>query len=109
MLIGRMRSRLILQSATLTQSDSGAESETWADLASVWGEIHPLNSREFFAAQSLQSEVTGWIRIRFLSAVQNQPDNYRIKYGSRIFDILSAIDPEERGEELILRVREKAG
>ena len=101
--IGRMRHRVILQSKTSTQDETGAAIETWATERTVWGDISPLNSREYWSAQQVQSDVTHRVILRYYSGLRT---DWRIKYGTRIFDIRSVINVDERDEQHILLCRE---
>ena len=58
---------------------------------------------EYFAAQSTQADVTHRIVLRFLSVIIPK---MRVKFGSRVFDILSIINVNERNRELQLMCRE---
>lgn len=81
----------------------GAAIETWATKATLWADIAPLNSREYWAAQQVQSEVTNKVTMRYFSGLR--PD-WRIKFGSRLFDIRSVINVDERNEQHILLCKE---
>jgi SPP1 family predicted phage head-tail adaptor len=101
--IGRMRHRVILQSKTSTQDGTGAPIDTWATEKTIWVDISPLNSREYWAAQQVQSDVTHKVSMRYYSGIQ---PHWRVKYGTRVFDITSVINVGERNEYHILLCRE---
>ena len=98
---GRMRHRGTIQDVVKDPSVGGKD--TWYNYAQVWGAMEPLRGREYLAAQKEGAEVTGRITIRYIAGVK---PGMRWKYKSRIFDIISAIDPEERHIELQLMVKE---
>lgn len=100
---GNLNKRITLQQQTEEQDASGQLLDNWADIATVWAAIEPLSGREFFAAQQVNSEVTTKIRIRYRDGIKAY---MRIKYGERIFDIQSVIDPKEQHKELVLMCRE---
>ncbi len=101
---GQLRHRLILQSKFSVARDTyGAETVTWGTEKEVWGSIEPLTSREDFQAQQMQSDDTHKMSRRYLDRVR--PD-WRIKFGTRIFDIKSVINPEERNIEWTLLAKE---
>lgn len=77
---------------------------TWATYADVWGSLEPLRGRELLAAQQVQSEVTGKSGIPYVSGVTPA---MRFLCGGRIYQILAAIDPEERHRELQLLWKEQ--
>jgi SPP1 family predicted phage head-tail adaptor len=82
---GRLRHRVDFERRVDVQDpDTGAVTPTWVSVArGVPAAIEPLSVREFLAGQSLQSEVTARIVVRYrdgLSAAM------RIKHGSRIYN-----------------------
>jgi SPP1 family predicted phage head-tail adaptor len=98
---GRLRHRVHLQSKTVTRDAFGGETIAWASKtpSPIWAEISPLSAREYFAAQQERSQVTHKIIIRYFSGLQTA---WRVLWGSRQFDIVSVINPEERNKEMIL-------
>lgn len=103
---GTLRHRVAIEQLVAnspTQNAGGEMDETWTNVATVWGAVEPLRGRELFAAQQVASEVTGTIRIRYLAGVTPK---MRCVFGTRNYDILSAVNPDERNRELILYVRD---
>lgn len=103
MRIGQLRHRITLQSKTATQDAYGAETVTWKNEKEVHASVDSLNGREYFLAQQMQSEVTHKIRFRYIPGLTPA---WRVKWGTRIFDIKSAINPEEKNSEWILMCKE---
>lgn len=100
---GQMRHRVTVQQNTGTGTDSeGLPVVTWADVATVWAQVHDLAGREYFASQQVQTEVTTEITIRHRTGLNTK---MRAKFGTRIFDIQSII-PDERKTELRLMCKE---
>lgn len=100
---GQLRHRVTVQSLTVTQDEYGAPVETWTTMATVWVSIEPLEGREYFAARQVNAEVTGRIRMRYLPGVL---PSMRVLYGTRTFNILSIINPDERKRMTELMVQE---
>jgi len=98
---GRLRHRVTIQQLVPDPSVGGQDS--WHDYATVWAAIEPLRGREYLAAQQEGAEATGRITIRYIAGVKQ---TMRIKHGSRIYEIVSPINPEERNAELQLMVKE---
>jgi len=98
---GRLRHRLTLYTVTEQVDPGDAPAETV--FATVWGALEPLQGRELFAAQQVQSEVTGRATIRYLAGVD---PTMRVGLGSRRWEILGIIDPQERHRELQLLTKE---
>jgi len=96
---GRLRHRVEIQNYEMTQNDWGEVIYTWSPWATVWASIEPLQGREFFAAQALQSQTTVRIRMRYRPGVTSV---MRVLWGGQIYDIESVIEPQSRRQELQL-------
>lgn len=105
---GQLRHRVTIQSlvgGSPSRDSGGATEESWADLATVYAAVEPLRGRELIAAQQVVSEVSGTIRIRYRDDL-TITSKMRCVFESRNFEILAAVDPQERHRELVLYVRE---
>jgi SPP1 family predicted phage head-tail adaptor len=100
---GDLRHRVTLQSPTVTQNDLGEDTTTWPEAGTFWAAVNPLSGNELFRAKQVNAEVTHEIEMRWTPLVT--PAN-RIKFGTRIFEILSAINVEERNKKLLLSCKE---
>ena len=87
-----------------TQGTDGSSAENWVTLATVWAKVKPLTGREFTAAQQTQADLTHNIYTRYTPGIS--PDD-RVVWGTRTFDIIDAVNVDERNVELILRCKEK--
>ena len=94
---------ITLQQSTRVSDGMGGFTLTYADVASLWAAIWPISANETVAANATTMVVSHRIRIRYRSAFS--PD-YRIKYGTRYFAIVSIINPNERNEWLDLMCKE---
>jgi len=101
--IGDLRNKITIQVQSSTKDDYGALIETWTDVKTIWAAVNPINGREYFAAESVNSEITHRVKARYTSGIT--PD-MRVKFGTRYFNILSIINYEERNIELQLMCRE---
>jgi SPP1 family predicted phage head-tail adaptor len=104
--IGKLRHRIAIERVTETRDTDGSVIETWSTYATVQASIEPISGREYFAAQSTQADVTHRIGLRYLSGIIPK---MRVKFGSRVFEILSIININERNRELQLMCRESIG
>lgn len=105
---GSLRHRVTIQRLVAnspSQDAGGVPDETWTDYATVYAEVAPLRGRELIAAQATSAEVTGSIRIRYRSDL-SITNAMRVVFGSRIYDVLSVVDTNERHVELMLYVKE---
>ena len=104
---GKMRSRITVQSFTGKTDSFGDprqdDDSQWEDVATLWAAIDPISGKEFYAAQQSQSVVSHKVRCRYRDGLTTA---MRIKYGSRLFKILSIIDWEERHESLLIMCQE---
>lgn len=101
---GRLNRRVELQYMTVVQSNTGEETETWATVDTVWAAIEPMRGREYFEGYQTRSEVTTRITIRHRRNVT--PEKWRVKYGSRVYEIISVIDPKEAHVSVELMCKE---
>ena len=104
---GKMRHRVIFQSFTGAVDSFGDPQQNddsqWEAVAILWAAIDPVSGKEFYAAQQSQSEVTHKVRCRYWPGLTTA---MRIKYGSRLFKIISILDWEERHESLLIMCKE---
>jgi SPP1 family predicted phage head-tail adaptor len=96
---GELRNRLMIQSRVVTRNTYGEEVASFLTQGTIWGKVSPLNAREYFMNQQAQSQVTHQVTIRYFSGLRT---DWRILWGTRVFDIRSIINPDERNEEQIL-------
>lgn len=102
---GRLRNQVTIQTPTETRSGtSGQVVKSWATLATVWAGIEPLSGRELAQAGAEQSVSDFRIVLRYLSTVTNK---CRVVFGSRVFEIQSVINRNERGADMELRCTEQ--
>lgn len=63
---GRLRHRLRIQSPRLIQDAlTGSTSTTWTDDATVYAAIEPLSVKDFIGAQTVKSQISVRIVIRY--------------------------------------------
>jgi len=101
---GELRHRVTVQEEQgITRNQKGELVPDWVDITTVWAAVEPLKGREYFDAEQVQAEVTTRIRMRYHAGVTPE---MRIIYGTKEFDILSAINIEEKDRELHLMCKE---
>lgn len=104
-IIGRLNKRITIQQDTGTSlSAYGEKTTTWTDLYTCWASIQPLRGRELYEAKQVFPQVEGKIIMRYYDV---KPE-YRVKYGTRYFKILSVIHHDEGGRVTELRYQEDA-
>lgn len=101
---GQLRHRITLQSRSVGQDSRGGQTTTWVDVATVWASIAPATGREFMTAQAMAIDAPRTVTIRWQPAFASPIAlaAMRIKYGTRIFNIHSAVDEAEAHREITI-------
>lgn len=101
---GELRHRVTFQKLVKTQDSFGQPIEQWDDVVPVWVSIEPLVGKQYFAAETVNSEVTHKIKMRYRKGIT--PD-MRCVFKTRIFEIISPpINFKERNVELQIMCKE---
>lgn len=101
---GRLRQRVTLVSVADVRAADGTVSQSETDLDTVWAEIAPIRGQEFFAAQTVQSNVSVKITIRYYTGLSTK---HRIRFGTRMYDIRDVINWQERNVFIELMCTER--
>lgn len=97
----RLRHRIVIQKPVETQdSNTGAITTTWEDVATVWAEISALSVKEIIAAQAEDSKMTGRITIRYRSDIDH---SYRLYHAAKnmIYNVEGILADKESGLEYL--------
>lgn len=101
---GELRHRITFQKLDKdARNDYGEPIEKWDNVVSVRAGIYPISGREFYAAETVNSEVTHKINIRYSKDLN---PNMRIKFSGRFFSIISIISFQEKNIILQLLCKE---
>ena len=92
---GKLRHLVTIERPTTVVDEYGDPSLRWNEVTTRWASIEPLRGDE--QIQALAVEATATHRVRFRSGVDDVSPRDRIRYGARIFQLVSALDEEERG------------
>lgn len=93
--IGSLKKRLEIQTNANSVDAGGGISSDFSTSQTVWGALKPLSGKEVFTQGQVQKNVTHEIIVRYNSSLTTAN---RIKFGTRLFNVRSVIDLEERGE-----------
>lgn len=99
---GALDKRITIQQRNLAspqKTASGAPSESWGDVVSVWARIEPLTGREFLEAQSMQSVISVRIKIRNRSGVTA---GMRVVRSTTVYNIEAVLPPKQADDDLVL-------
>lgn len=106
MSIGALRERLVIQQKATTTDSQGGRSVSWSTLATVWGQLVPLNAAERLHAKAIGSVQTYRFRLRTRHDVT---PSMRLQWtprwpsgaGAQTLEI-SGVLPEDSGRDYIL-------
>lgn len=99
---GKLQHPVVFQSPPAARNEYGEEeqdTDDWTVFARRRVAIIPLTGRELWNAQQSQPDVTHRVEMRYLEGLTTKK---RMKYGTRIFNILSVLNLEEDGREMHL-------
>lgn len=100
---GEMRHRVTIQTPVATPDGQGGSTIVWTDVATVWAFVRPEPGKEVVENMRTQTNCTHRVFLRHTTGVTTAR---RLKYGTRIFDILSAVNSREEGVQMELVCRE---
>lgn len=92
--VGLMRERVEVLSRSVSQDSYGGSGQAWTPLGEVWGKVEPLSGRELWQAQQVRPDVTHRVTIRHYPGLTPR---HRLKLGTRVFEVQSVLNLEERG------------
>ena len=100
--IGKMRHRITFQRPTDEKDRLAGYKDDWLDVATVWAQISPVSGREYLT-QVRETMVSHKIYCRYRPGITPL---LRVKYGDRIFRIISVLNWDERNEGLTIMCEE---
>lgn len=102
---GHLRHRVQLDHYTVAANAVGDPVKSWASVAEVWASIEPLSGRELEWAQQQHAQAAIRVTMRYRAGIDT---TYRIRFGTRTFEVLAVVNPDERNETLVVTCRETA-
>ena len=103
---GRLRARVTIQERGLSRNELGEALADWSTVATVPADVRMASGDERFVGGGdvEQASITHVVRMRYRSDVTPLE---RLLHGERVLDIVSAVDPDGRRRELVLRCVER--
>lgn len=101
---GALRTEFALEQATVAPDGMGGHTESWSEVATVFGRIEPVTAQSVFGAGQTLETATHRITTRFREDIGS---GMRLARAGRMFAIITVHDPDETGRYLICRVREE--
>lgn len=103
--------RVTIQTQIETDNEDGDTGLDWHDFKTVWASMHPMRGKQYTESKKLRPELTFKITIRYSQKIIDEwyKNNIglRLKYGTRRFEIMDIIDPDEANTELEIMCVEK--
>lgn len=100
---GRRNKKVTIESASEVVNGVGDVVRTWTTFATAFASIETNGGKEFIQQQSIYSELTHLLTIRYITGVKA---NMRVNNGGVFYDILAAYDPTGRRIDLKVPCRE---
>jgi len=89
---GSLRFRVDIQTNAPTTTSKGEHLDDWTTTVTRWASITPAAGQFFTASEQIRNSVSHKIVIRYYGGLTPR---HRLKFGSRIFSILSVLDEGE--------------
>ena len=105
---GVLNRRVTIQERLSTQDSFGAQSTAWTDVVTLWASIEALSGGELLRAQSIATEVSHQITVRYQALFANPKTvaAYRAVYRGRIFNIHASMNLDESDSRVVLLASE---
>jgi len=103
MRIGALDKRIIFQLKTKTSDGMGGFVATWVDNVTLWAAIWPVSAKEVVQGKAPVMLITHRIRVRYKAGLAS---SYRVKFGTRYFNIVAITNPNEAGKWLDIMCKE---
>lgn len=98
---GKLRIPVAIDRNCASRDDSGSVVPKWVPfIAECWASIEPLSAREFIAAQSLHTEVSCRITVRWQPGITGAMRVRRLDDG-RVYAIVAPLEDNHSGREWI--------
>jgi len=100
---GQMRHQVRIEQRSTAQDSAGDQVLTWSLVAERRASIDRTPGSEVWASAQRNARVPTVFRLRYLTGVMPA---MRLICSGKVFDIVSAIDPDGRGAELVVTALE---
>ncbi len=94
-----MSRRISVRAVTRTPDGGGGYTTANTDVGPVWAHVEPLEGDEQIQAMQTGLQRPHRFTIRYQAGLTGAS---AIVYGSRVFDIKSVVDPDEKHRELVV-------
>jgi SPP1 family predicted phage head-tail adaptor len=100
---GRLDQKVTIQTRSASLDAYGQQVNTWSDLLTVWANLRPLGGSEKLRALAMASQLSHTVLVRYNPAFMppTTADAWRIKFGTRYFNIQAARNVDEANHWII--------
>ena len=103
---GAMRHRVTLQTRVSGTDAAGGVRNAWETFATRWASVDFTPVSEVWASAQRSGRVSAVFRLRYLAGVTPA---MRLVHDGRVYNILSVVDQEGRGAEIVITANELVG
>lgn len=104
MFAGKLRHRVTVERLSEVQDEaSGEMASAWAPIGTFWAQVEPLSGTELFEAKQITPEITHKVTFRYGTNVTPRD---RLIHRERYFEIIAALDQDERRRETVASCKE---
>lgn len=100
---GTLRNLISIEKEEHTTNEYGEALSIWIEVQKAWASIYPARGTEKWQSAERHAKATHEIAIRFVPGITPK---HRIKFGNRIFNIISVLNTGERNKQLKIIVEE---
>lgn len=101
--IGALRRRVAIQEMTLVPDGAGGFRSGWVTRAETWASFEPVGANEAYEDGLVTSRTTHRVLVRHREDIHPA---MRLLVGGRTYEVLAAVDPDDRRSRLRLYVEE---
>ena len=101
--IGALRRRVAIQEVNLVPDGTGGFETGWTTVAETWAAFAPVGATESYEDGLVTSRTSHRVLIRHRDDVHPA---MRLQAGTRVYEVLAAVDPDDRRARLLLYVEE---
>ena len=103
MRVGPLNRLITIEQRAQTRDALGGVVDGWIEFTKAWAAINPVSGSSRYVSAERHSEATHQITVRWVSGVTPK---MRVKYGTRVFEIISALNIAERNKQMIIIAKE---
>lgn len=100
---GALDKRVAIYKPSTSRDDYGHASGAWELVATVWANVRPIGGRERLRAGQYDATLTHTVAVRYNPALlpPRTASSWRLEYIGRRFNIVAAMDLDERHEFIV--------